>query len=344
MPTIGDAAHNLLGFTLPRGWKVVEKVPKAHYATGGHFSVSYIVERDGTKAFLKVLDLGAALRMPGDHLKHIQDLIIQFNFERDTLNVCREFGLKRVAAAIDDGKMDLDSDPYGVYYIVFELAEGDIRKKQNLPGPLDLGWKLRVLHNTAVGIDQLHRKKIAHQDLKPSNVLVYGKKDSKVADLGCADVKDSISPRGALRIPGDRTYAPLELLYGEVPSDWNARRLGTDMFLFGNLVAFLFANVSMTAVIVDKMTPAHRPGLWPHDYRTVLPYVRNAFGEALTEIEAVLPDCVRTEIGEALAVLCEPDPLKRGHAKDRYTSQFSFERFVSLFDKLATKAESGLLK
>jgi hypothetical protein len=73
-----------------------------------------------------VLDLGAALRMPGDRLKHIQSLIQQFNFERDTLKVCREFGLKRVASAIDDGKMDLPSDPYGVYYIVFELAEGDI--------------------------------------------------------------------------------------------------------------------------------------------------------------------------------------------------------------------------
>ena len=343
MTISGDAAHNLFGVTLPGNWKVIEKVAKDHYSTCGHFSVSYIVEREGKKAFLKVLDLGAALRMPGDHLKHIESLIKQFNFERDTLRICRQFGLKRVASAIDDGKMDLQGGD-GVYYIVFELAEGDIRKKQNLSHPLDLAWKLRILHNTAVGLDQLHRKNIAHQDLKPSNVLVFGKKDSKVSDLGCADIKNTGSPRGSLPIPGDQSYAAPELLYGDIPRDWEARRLGSDMFLYGNLVAFVFANASLTAAIMQNLAPAHRPGLWPHDYRTVLPYVRNAFGISMNDIRQALPPSIAGEIGDALEVLCEPDPRLRGHAKDRYSSQFSFERFVSLFDKLATRAEMGLIK
>jgi len=346
MQTISlDAAHNLVDLSLIDGWKVIQKVEKEQNATGGHFSVSYLVQNEhGKKAFLKVLDLGKALSMPGDQLKNIQFLIQQFDFERETLRVCREYRLRRVASAIADGKLEIAGNPFGVYYIIFELAEGDIRKKMGKLQTFDIAWVLRTLHHISVAINQLHRKGIAHQDLKPSNVLVFGPKDAKVSDLGCADFRDKGSPRGVFTIAGDRGYAPPELLYGEVPVGWDQRRLGTDMYLFGSLITFFFTQVTTTALLVDLLPPAHRPGLWPHDYRTVLPYVRDAFGRMMEQIRQTLPLSIRDDLAQAIELLCDPDPQRRGHPRDLNSFQFNFERFVSLFDRLATRAEYGLFK
>lgn len=62
-----------------------------------------------------------------------------------------------------------------VFYLIFELADGDIRRHLAVQESLDLAFVLRTLHHVAVGLDQLHRADIAHQDLKPSNVLIYTK-------------------------------------------------------------------------------------------------------------------------------------------------------------------------
>ena len=66
----------------------------------------------------------------------------------------------------------------------------------------------------AVGLKQLHGIKISHQDLKPSNVLLYNEGFvSKIGDLGrslCADI-DAPHDNG-INFPGDFTYAPPEYL------------------------------------------------------------------------------------------------------------------------------------
>lgn len=71
----------------------------------------------------------------------------------------------------------------------------------------DVGARLNVgaLVHPSWGI-VLHGLDIAHQDLKPSNVLP---------------------------IAGDPTYAPPELLYNYVPADWNVRRYACDVYLLG---------------------------------------------------------------------------------------------------------------
>ena len=50
------AAHMLKGRELPGGWRVIEKIERDPDATGGHFSVGYIVERNGSRGYLKALD------------------------------------------------------------------------------------------------------------------------------------------------------------------------------------------------------------------------------------------------------------------------------------------------
>jgi serine/threonine protein kinase len=345
------AAEMLEGVDLANGWKVLVKVPKPSTATGGCFSVPYLVERrDGKmtqRAFLKALNL-RQLMAEQDFVKAMERHTRAFNFEKETLELCRGKRLRRIAALLDSGEYRSQQSPYPVAYIIFELAEGgDARKQLAKLGAFDFAWTLRTLHQVAVGMQQLHGQGIAHQDLKPSNVLFFEAFGAKLADLGCADAQEnaSNSPRGALAVAGDVNYAPPELAYGEVSQDWKVRRLGCDLYLLGNLVVLFFTGgASLNAVLYGRLDPAHRWLHWPHDYRTVLPYIRQAFEEALAEIAKDIPISVRVRIMEVLRWLCEPDPKRRGHPTDLGISQFNLERVISAFDLLATKAEYQVIK
>ncbi|MBI5396591.1 MAG: protein kinase [Verrucomicrobia bacterium] len=343
-----SAAEFLEGTDLANGWKVVSKLKPHATATGGNFSIPYVVERkegkETRRAFLKVLNLRRALSTP-DPLREIQRLTTAFNFERDTLALCKDKRLKRVAALIEDGQYSLPKSQIPIFYIIFEFADkGDIRRQIAQFNTLDLAWTLRTLHHIAIGLKQLHTNKIAHQDVKPSNVLIFSAVGAKVSDLGCADSRGGESPRGHLTVAGDLSYAPLELLYNEVSSDWSIRRLGCDFYLLGSLVVFFFTGgSSMTGAILTHLHPSHRHTKWPHDYRSVLPYVRDAFELALESIKSGIPKEVQPRIIEILRYLCEPDPKRRGHLDSEAGNQFNLERTISAFNLLAKKAELGML-
>ena len=172
-----NPAESLLGLTLDGGWRVVEKCSKPQSGTGGCFSVGYIVQKGDKRAYLKALDFYSQLiDDESEHVVHdparvMQPLLESFNFERDLLASCRNKRLSRVVVALGDGAVRGTTLP--VQYIIFELAEGDIRSQSVRADRLDLAWALRSLHHIAVGLHQLHGIGVAHQDTKPSNVLLF---------------------------------------------------------------------------------------------------------------------------------------------------------------------------
>lgn len=86
---------------------------------------------------------------------------------------------------------------------------------------------------------------------------------------------------------------------------------------------------------------------WGGTYAEVLAEVRDAFGRALQEYVSSVPgDRLRVALREAVSQLCDPDPLLRGHPLNRrgVANQYSLERFVSLFNLLARRAEIGILE
>jgi serine/threonine protein kinase len=345
------AAEMLEGVQLPNGWKVTTKMEKS--STGGCFSVPYFVERQVGKqkerAFLKALNFRRILNS-SDITKEMERHTRAFNFEKETLELCRDKKLRRIAILLDSGQYSPERSPWPVPYIIFELATGgDARKQLEAVKKFDLAWTLRTLHQVAIGMDQLHTGGIAHQDLKPSNVLFFEAFGAKIADLGCADTADkpSQSPRGKEPIAGDPNYAPPELFYDAVSPDWNTRRLGCDHYLLGNLVIFFLTHGgSFNALFWIKVHPQHRFMNWSHDYRSVLPYLNHAFEECLAEIKNALPSAIQGKIVEVIRWLCNPDPKLRGHPKDIsqvHGNQFSLQRVISAFDLLASKAEHGIL-
>ncbi len=343
------AAEYLEGVELPGGLVVQRRIPDG--ATGGNFGVPYIVVREGPSepktAFLKALNLRRLAGEP-DFARALQRHTTAFNFERDILTICKDKGMKRVARLIDAGEHRLPNCTLPVCYIIFELAtNGDVRSHLGQIANVELAWTLRTLHEITVAMNQLHTHGIAHQDLKPSNILIFENFGAKVGDLGCADAMNgqTPSPRSNLNIAGDPSYAPPELIYLEVSHDWKTRRLGCDLYLLGSIIVFFFTGgASITALWRKELSLGHQPAAWPHDYRSVLPYVRDAFERGLATFGLSLPPQVSSQVLELVRFLCDPDPKLRGHPLNRTTNQFGLERFISAFDVLATKAEYNLFR
>jgi serine/threonine protein kinase len=336
-------AQRLLGMTLANGWKVIEELPKLPGATGGHFSHGYVVEKkDGQRGFLKALDYSKALELP-DPAPVLQALTAAYIFERDLLHKCREKRLNRIVMPLDDGSVKVNGATAAgpVQYIIFELGAGDIRHHIKFAGDLDLAWTLRCLHHVAVGLHQLHGQGIAHQDLKPSNVMVFKGTGSKVADLGRAAAKGQSPPYEDLEVPGDPSYAPPELLYGLCSPDWNQRRFGCDAYLLGSMIVFFFTGTGMTSVLFAELDPLCHWTSWQGTYEEVLPYVREAFNRSLETLSQSINPEVREPITTIVRQLCEPDPDYRGHPKSQSTlgNPYSLERYVSTLDLVARRVE-----
>jgi len=344
MPT---PAEQLVGLTLPEGWKVITRTDRESLKTGGHFSCGYFVEReDGERAYLKALDYTKALKSPDPALL-LQAMAEIFNHERELCMRCRETNLRRVVRIHTHGKIQIDADNAAsvVQYLIFELASGDVRSQLDAADKFDHAWALRSLHHVATGLQELHGVGIAHQDLKPSNVLHFPHHVFKIADLGRATAKFRMSPHEGSEVAGDLSYAPPELLYHAVDPDWNKRRLGCDLYLLGSMIVFFFARTSMTGLLLSHMDPELHWEKWSGTYNEVQPYIRNAFGEAILSFRDELPDWLRPSLEPMVRQLCEPDPSLRGHPADRtgHHNPYSLERYVSGLNLLAEKAEWGLI-
>lgn len=343
--TSHSAAENLTGIDLPGGWTVEAKVGKDPDATGGHFSVSYTVTNtDGRRAFLKALDYSDALQSHNP-AQVLQAMTEAFNFERDLLFACGERGMTRIVRAIDSGVVRVPGfQVNAVDYLIFEHAEnGDIRAFIGKLGGLDDAMLFRTMHNVATGLRQLHGIDVAHQDLKPSNVLVFDDASAKVADLGRASLRGGTAPADLLDIAGDRGYAPPEQLYGYQAGEWDRRRQACDVYHLGSLLFFLLTGESTTTDLLSHLDRAHLPVVWQGTYQQVLPYVLRAFDESEQTLAQVAPSAARPRLVTAFHQLCHPDPSRRGHPAERRGagSQYSLERFVSLFDLLARRSEVG---
>ena len=340
-----SAARQLQGKILNNDWKVLEMLEPDQNGTGGTFSIGYLVENveTGVMGFLKALDFSEAMGS-SDPARDLQKITAAYNFERDLLSRCKDFRLDRIVTALDSGKTVIENSRDGgvVQYLIFELAQCDSRRKMQSAQQLGITWRLKALHHIALGLKQLHSQAMAHQDVKPSNVLVFPDDGSKLADLGRAACQGMQPPHENYSIAGDRAYAPLELLYGQI-GDWNLRRLGCDAYLLGSMIMYFFTGLPLTQIIVSRLNEEHRPDTWGGTYAQVLPFVRDTFDRSLEEFSGYFDPGIRGELTTMIRQLSEPDPLLRGHPRDiaGISDQYSLERYISRFDFLAKKAHAG---
>lgn len=344
-----SAAHALVGRKLANGWIVEEQIQTTQQSTGGFFSVCYLVKREGQKAFLKALNIFAFVQLNGGKGKRFVDIVNQlteaFIFERDLLMLCKDKNLSKVSLILDEGEEYIEgySMP-NVPYLIFELADGDVRKKLTFSDNVEIAWKLRSLHNVAVGIKQLHALDISHQDLKPSNVLLFQNKVSKIGDLGRSICKMIDAPHDSDGdgFVGDTNYAPPEYLYGFNEPNWTKRAYTVDAYLLGSMIIFYFTGLNMTALISRNLEPEFHWANWYDSFENVLPYLGVAYQNSLEQFASEISDIeLRSELKNMVADLCYFDPSRRGKIQTGLgKNQLRLlETYISSLDRLAKKAQ-----
>ncbi len=341
-----NAANALVGRQLQNGWAVTHKIEPKEGATGGFFSVCYVVNNEESEAFLKALNFNAFFQLfrGKSVVEIINEQTKAYQFEKELLLKCKNNKLSKVSMILDEGEEFVEGYVIpNVPYLIFEMAEGDVRSHMNFSKDIDLAWKLKSLHDVAVGLKQLHGIGIGHQDLKPSNVLLYEKGFiSKIGDLGRSLCSDIDAPHdNGVDFPGEFTYAPPEYLYRFVEPDWNKRVRATDMYLFGSLATFYFIGTNMTALIGKNLDRQFRWGVWRSSFLDVKDYLIDAFYKALKEFKRSFSNQeLANELAEVLEYCCYPFPERRGHPKamSQIGNQYDFQRVVSKFDLLAKRA------
>lgn len=343
---MASSAEKLEGVELDGGWMIGPLQARSPLATGGNFSQSYKAKNGSRVAFVKALDFHRAFSSGGDMTRVLQQALEVFNFEVDMLSLCEQKRMDRIVRAIGSGIVDTDGTPFGqVPYLIFEEADGDIRKHLDDPSfNKGIAWKLRSLHHITTGLKQLHSADVAHQDLKPSNILIFNAsiptRVSKLADLGCASNSTRHCPFDHMDWAGDPKYAPPEVSYGFIQSDWHQRRIGYDLYLLGSVACFLFTRTTANSILLKNLADQFWPGNWAGTFDDVLPYLDHAFAETSRIFASQLPITLAGELMPIYQQLCNPDPRKRGYPGQKH-NQVSLERYISIFDRLARAAEIG---
>lgn len=345
-----NAAHNLLNRTLKSGWLVKEKPERDPNQSGSNFSVGYIVEKDGETCFMKAFDfagfLAVAVPKNGDGeidaIDVMNDMTNAYIYERDLSKHCKDKHVTKVSFVKESGQENIQGFSIPIVpYLIFDLAEGDVRKTLHFSSELDYAWRFKSLHDIAVGLKQLHTIEVSHQDLKPSNVLVFNT-ESKLGDLGRSICKDLDGPYNKRVFTGDFTYAPPEIWYRYYEKEWHKRVFATDCYMLGSLVAFYFTGISMSALLTKHIPDNFSWNRWKGSLEEVVPYLENGFSNALIEFEEnINREDLKSELKQLVEYLCNPFPEKRGHPKNiaLMGSNYSMERFVTILDVLKRKAE-----
>jgi len=327
---VSRLAANLNGKQIGE-WKVVARVDKLPTQTGGNFSYGYIAENaDGEQYFLKALNFFDIFMMAGRSLDSLEMMLRAYRFEGELLRKCGDRKMKNIVTAADQGEYRESGEFIPVPYLVFERAEGDLRSHSCMT-IFDLRVRLGLFKECVKGVNQLHAAQIVHQDIKPSNVLVFASSVGKLADLGRATIPGDDVPNSYDEHAGDPGYEPIELLYHYYSSDWATRRFAADMFMLGDLLCFLIRDISYLAEYLVLIDRPHHPHVWGGTFEDALPYILRIHSEILQGLKAIFPVSVADRLTSLIGYLCYPLPEKRGHPRTivEHYSRFSLERVIS---------------
>ena len=346
----------LTGLRRSATWTVIEKLELSDDITPGQFSVGYKVRSsDGQDAFLKASDCDLLTDDDADFTGRMMAGLMRFDAEKKILEHCNGNNMDRVVTAIDYGN-DLivhDGVKEPLFFIVFELAHGDVRERVVGNSYPDLPWVVSAMHHLTTAVNQLHAGKVCHNDVKPANFLYYDLNTQKLADLGCATWESRAAMNDERHDIGDPAHAPPEILYAN--TDESRKRLcsvdarkAADLYQLASLCLYLLTGRALTPAISERLSLEHRPlsegGGWSGTFEDVLPYWREAFGRTIDDIIGPRIESESNgrkaraveQLADVIRQLGEPDPALRGHPANRMGQQDrrGVERYITKFDNL----------
>jgi serine/threonine protein kinase len=241
------------------------------------------------------------------------------------------------------------ADPLGrVSCLIMELGSDDLRGMVHKSATRTFTWTLQIMRDVAQALAQLHKGGIAHQDIKPSNVIsVAGatgvaSSQVKVGDLGRVVRRDQPGPFNSRPWPGDGRYSPPERWYGYVPPNWSDAREASDAYMLGSLLLFLCTGMSLQMLVAQTLAVPFRPEHWKGAFdQDLLAVLQDAHAKALANhLLPNVPPELRDEVMAIAAALTNADPLQRGdqRARRQVGRPVGLDRFQQKFSALAAKS------
>ncbi|MDE5567533.1 MAG: hypothetical protein K2J12_03730 [Muribaculaceae bacterium] len=328
-------AARMTNQSLPNGWIVKDRIKKDSSQTGSAYSICYYAEKDGKSYFLKVYDLNAYLKgdeAPERRVKEMTRMLNQYDHEKNISQFCRERGASNVACIIEANVTESDEDRTPIPYLIFERADGDVRKFLETSENVDTVWKFKSLHEVAVGLQQLHMLKVYHQDIKPSNILTFNG-DSKLGDLGRA-VKDlSLCPFFDDVYWGDKTYLAPEVAYSSEIGKDERRMLLTDLYLLGSLITYYFFYLPYNGFIYKKIPANHHYLKTALTYSEILEELKEAHSSVIEQFQRTInlhDKYAEEKLIQLIDALCNPDFNHRHHPSILLASTINGESNISI--------------
>src|SRR5208283_5300987 len=99
------------------------------------------------------------------------------------------------------------------YFYAMEFVEGEtLENLIKRSGRLEVNLAVEIATQVAAGLDAVHKKKLVHRDVKPSNIMVSledgGAVRAKIIDLGLAKAVNDPGSQIAISIPGGFAGTP----------------------------------------------------------------------------------------------------------------------------------------
>ena len=350
------ACNDLMGKTI-NGWLVGKRIDNKDVTA--KYALFHEVAKDGVVAIMKVLNYDKCLNTTTlDGAKDQDDLVARetsaFHFESVLAKQCAGCHMGNVIRYLDSGDLKLSGYVVkNVSYIVYEMSEGKIGDFLNFSSKsdfvVDLGMlidKLKSLHQVTKGVKQLHTNLIAHHNITPQSVEVFGDNTIfKVGGLQKSRTRQAVvhSPISAKLFDGDYTFAPPEAYFGYKTSEEMSTYYQIDTYMLGNLIVYYLSSMNLTTLINQKCP--YTLIEWASkgaEYQQVLPDIMKAFYESLDEIKCAI--CVkelRDPIANIIEGLCHPDPEKRGYPGgfNKVQTNADLQRVLTKLDVLYRKAQ-----
>lgn len=165
-------------------------------------------------------------------------------------------------------------------FISMAYVEGQSLKEKIDKGPLKLDEALEIATRVAAGLEEAHKKRIVHRDIKSANIMVTGKAQVKIMDFGLAKVagKPTITKEGTSM--GTIAYMSPEQAQGKAVDH------RTDIWSFG--------------VMLYEMVTGQRP--FKGDYEQGVVYsILNEEPEPMTGLRTGVPMGLERIVNKAIA-------------------------------------------
>jgi serine/threonine protein kinase len=184
--------------------------------------------------------------------------------------IAREIDSRHVVPILDFGESN------GVTFFAMPVYDGgSLARKLDENGPLGIDETLELAAQLGRGLDELHRRRIVHRDVKPSNVLLDVSGVAALSDFGLARAADSTRLTAEGQILGTAHYLAPELIEGREAT------IASDVYALGCVLYECltggppFAGASPAAVAFAHLTEE------PRDPRELRAEVAVGVAEAL---------------------------------------------------------------